>query len=422
MSDKTLLFSTRDLRIPFEYKDNYKDAINSLGGNSGNLLFFNAIQYFLEQAKTEFDVNCSLSNFFTKEANEKYSCFIVSCANWINSNSKNLLINLANDLKNITKPVFFIGLGAQSNTLNNYNFIQPIQNELSVFIKAVLDTGGGFGLRGEYTANLFRSLGFNEGYSVIGCPSLYQNGNKIEISNTKVEYEDFKPLFNGKMYLKQESAEIYKFHKDSEYVCQDDLFKFLFYPKELTKFEKRSILAFSDEVINLLITKRLQLFPELTQWISYLNSKGFNFLLGNRFHGNVVGILNEIPSLIHIFDSRTSELADFFRIPTVHDFNLSNSKTVYDLYCNTDYTSFNENFHNRFEDFNKFVSKNNLPLSVPKEKNNSFIDSTFQMPDYKPSVLDELLTEYINFKPTKIISRFLNKRKQFIVKKRDLLF
>lgn len=55
------------------------------------------------------------------------------------------------------------------------------------FISTIYKTGGQFALRGWFTAEFFKKLGFDNP-AVVGCPSLYQLGRNLKITKKKLTY------------------------------------------------------------------------------------------------------------------------------------------------------------------------------------------------------------------------------------------
>ena len=62
-------------------------------------------------------------------------------------------------------------------------------------------------------------------------------------------------------------------------------------------------------------------------------------------------ILSGVPSLCYTMDARTREMTEFFDIPSVKPSSNPSKKSMYEWYCETDYSKFNANFSKRFDDF-----------------------------------------------------------------------
>ena len=122
----------------------------------------------------------------------------------------------------------------------------------------------------------------------------------------------------------------------------------------------------------------------------YFEVEGIDFSFGSRIHGTIMPILSGVPSMIVPCDARTREMAEFFNIP-MYDAESQKSCDLYELYCQTDYTKFNENFaslYDAFEDFlvdhnivdrinpsNVFMQRNNTSTVMPPSINNDYFEA-----------------------------------------------
>jgi hypothetical protein len=379
----------------------HSQAMERLGYNSGNLLFINALQQYLTNDDVDLDVEVISSDDDLVKIPENYDACIINCSNWIGVHDREVLKVLGEGFRNFKTPVYFIGLGAQAPAYGRFEFLDVIRNEAKAMIGAVLDTGGGFGLRGAFTAEVFQRLGFRD-YTVVGCPSLYQKGRDLMISNEKVAGSGFKPLVNGPAYSRDRAfSKNFRKYSNSEFICQGQFHKILHCASELTDAEKRNLLNFPDEMLELLKSGRVRLYRDIQTWFREIKADGFNFSFGTRIHGNFASILCGIPAFIHTTDSRTAELADFFSVP--------HGKTVgqvdlYELYMQTDYSEFNRNFPRRYDEFCGFLRKHNLPLKPGRnEAYEAKVSQTSKAPP--PRGIDEglkrILGDYLHYAPPK---------------------
>ncbi len=416
---RTLFYSSQDTRESFKYNSDIKKELFHLGGNSGNMVFTNAIQTYLHQNGTKYDLTDNPHILLKNETSNDYECCIVNCSNWIRPGNTEFISTLTNIFTHTKIPIFLIGLGTQ--TSEDIGFKEFDNNFLSIikqFLKSVLETGGAFGLRGYYTAELFDLLGFKNDYTVTGCPSLFQMGKNLQVKHEKVDFENFSPFFNGNQIFKIKGIEDYfeKFTK-SIFVDQDRYYKALKYPNTLNNNDIKNPLTQPDIVLNLLANNRIKLFSNIRNWSNLIIENKYNFSFGSRFHGSIVPILCNIPSLILTIDSRTIELTDYFNIPTISAKSINNRFDLFDEYLKTDYTNFNKNFNQVYANFEDFIIKNNIPLELPQVNPPSPI-----APEYNDCFninkdVEDTFKEYIKFKPS-INLPYFDRRKLFIIKKR----
>jgi len=405
MRRRVLLRCSTDAFRPFDYRMPYDKAMRVLGHNSGNLLFLSAIQRYLTHDEVELAVEFFESNSGFSPIDESYDSCIINCANWIGAQTRELLKLLADGLEHVKVPVYLIGLGVQSPSIGNYAFLETIRDEAKAMIRAVLNTGGGFGLRGQFTADVFERLGFRD-YSVIGCPSMYQQSPELKISNEKVTRADFNPLINGELYsMDRGFARMYHKYPQSGFVCQNQFYKILYCASELTESDMRNLLKYPDEVLRLLRNGKVKLYADMFTWFRTIKSDGFNFSFGSRVHGNFAAALVGIPAFIHTTDSRTEELADFFSIP--HQQTMG-TVDLYDLYLQTDYSDFNRLFPRRYDEFCQFLRKHDLPFKLGR--NEAYDKIYSQVPEnIPPGIADEVkrvIDEYLSYKPPGLLSLF----------------
>lgn len=204
---KILLCLDKNQFCPFNYKQKWKKAIKSMGYNSGNNVFQFALQKMLTDENYILDIDTNFLNNtqkFLKNIdfiNHNYDYCVTSPANIIGVWAKETnLPRWTNAISKVKIPFIFVGVGAQSDCEYSFDFINDIRKESYAFIKAILSTGGQVGVRGFFTGEILKKLGFQESidFEVIGCPSLFMNGKDLHINiNKKLIEEELVPLFNG---------------------------------------------------------------------------------------------------------------------------------------------------------------------------------------------------------------------------------
>jgi len=415
---KRVLFkSSIDAYAPFDVAMPHAAAMKRLGNNSGNLLFTKAMQHYLQAASADYDIaNLPLSELHQKG----YDCCIVNCANWISPGNRSNLQQMATQLRGGKVPVYFIGLGAQAGANESLSFVTPIEQEVKAFIAAVLDSGGGFGLRGAFTAALFEKLGFRD-FSVIGCPSMYQRGPLLSVDKADVGRNELRPVLNGRI---QTISQLFPTHLDlatSEYICQDELYKYFHCFDELSSSEKVAFSGLPEPILSMILEDRVNLFYDIEHWVDYIRAHQFNYSFGSRIHGNIICILLGIPALVDARDRRTQELADHFAIPVFPEESRHRPVDLYALYESTDYTAFNRSFPERYAEFCAFLSHHDLPL---KPGTDSLAEVRPGSVDcQKQGELKQLVEDILAFRPNPLLhllnadQRFWRKLKTYIKEK-----
>ncbi len=101
------------------------------------------------------------------------------------------------------------------------------------------------------------------------------------------------------------------------------------------------------------------------EWISAI--EGYDFSIGMRFHGNVMGLRAGLKSLFITSDSRTEELTSFFNLPSlkIDKFEVNRPPSYY--YDVADYSEFNKSYPMIFDAFIDFVQKNGMEVADKPE-------------------------------------------------------
>lgn len=364
---KKILFVTKKTYLlPVDYSRMSSAYREEIGGNAGNRLFLRSVEQYLTKKDIHFDYDdASLS---VNEINERYDAVVFALANIFGPHCLEEMKFYTEQISAYNIPVYVLGAGAQAASYEKLGELCfNIRAVASKFIAAVYDSGGAWGLRGYFTQQVFDKLGFKDA-EVIGCPSFYRNGRDLLLSNDKVSLDIFKPLINGNIYetlAESRSVAFFKQYPESVFMDQDEFYEILYTklidsvtPLVMADLVKRYTLC----GMHLLAQDRIRLIYDIQGWDNYLQKERFNFSFGRRIHGNILSMTNQIPSVVHVCDSRTRELAEFFNIPAIDQ--IPENKSLYEIYCDADYTQFNKTFSGRFDAFQNFLKKHNISSDI----------------------------------------------------------
>jgi hypothetical protein len=292
--------------------------------------------------------------------NNNYDCVLLPLANCFHKGWIPYLEKRASYIEQIKIPVYVIACGVQAESYDELDgLLEDVREPATRFIKSVYNTGGEFALRGYFTAEFFERLGFKNAV-VTGCPSIYQMGRGLTISNQKVSRKDFSAAINGTFNLPIRDRDL----KNADFICQDVYGKYLYDHKymEENPLDLRRVLKLVKRgnytFIRALANNKIHLFANTQQWLSYYVESGVDFAFGSRIHGTIMPILAGIPALCYSKDARTREMVEFYDIPSiVSEKDNVTERCLYDLYCDTDYSKFNANFGERYDRFEDFLRK-----------------------------------------------------------------
>lgn len=360
----------------YSHKYSPEEIINKdiYGHNMGNMLFygsvFNAIkankENIIETSRKISDIN-NANYYLMPHANLFYKYF-----------SKNIE-NHIKRLRQIKTPTIVVGVGYQSSVGSDGVERENLElNKLvKEFVKIVLDKSSSIGVRGYITKRYLLNLGFAESdVDVIGCPSVRFFGSDFNI--TKRDYPSFSPEMKIAVNYtptRYSSAwgsvisDIFLKYKNSYAILQDKYeinnlkgkFKNIVLPEIPKQVQAlRDIPVMPDHPV--FKNNKGRIFTNPNQWFSSMGT--FDFSIGTRIHGNIASILAGTPSLVIAIDTRTLELAEYFKIPYVKLSDLNNYHNLESFYNKAveGMPKFYENYSNILKDYYRFFNKNGIKI------------------------------------------------------------
>ncbi|WP_198587220.1 polysaccharide pyruvyl transferase family protein [Glycomyces xiaoerkulensis] len=340
---------------------------NTIATNVGNLIFSNAVFKHLKTADTEVEVNGPRLNGDPADAeaiNERYDAFAIPLANAFRPSFMRHLDTLTRLVERLDIPVVVVGVGAQTDVHYDLDAVSGLNEQVRRFITAVLDRSASIGVRGEFTADYLRRLGFND-VEVIGCPSMYTHGPGFRIPGPTGTLDpetsvalSYTPWADdeGTAAALVESA--LREHSRVTYFPQESKDLSLLYWGDTSQLTGTSAEA-PVHLTHPLMRPGRTVFPlDPRTWIRELAEHDFAF--GTRLHGNVAALLAGVPAMLLAHDSRTLELARYLGLPHRRLSEVEGGTTVADLYEQVDTGDFNRGYDKRFEAYSAFLSKNGL--------------------------------------------------------------
>ena len=91
--------------------------------------------------------------------------------------------------------------------------------------------------------------------------------------------------------------------------------------------------------------------------------RGYDFVFGNRFHGNMVALQHGVPACVVCHDSRTEEMCQFLALPFVNIVDLA-SIQVQALYDIVDTAAWNQRYKTLYPQYLEFLRANNLSVKL----------------------------------------------------------
>jgi len=348
--------------------DSTAQTLQRTGLNTGNLLIAHGLLSQLESETASYDLGPGW-----KKLSRAFDMLVFPAANFI-SPKNDTYGQWVEFIEKLNLPCLMAGLGAQAPSTNTPMEIPP---DTIRFIKAVADRSAFIGVRGEYTADLLVKHGIHN-VQITGCPSLYMNRSR----DFRVEKPAALPkriLVNGSRNVTSLAHEpeqhrrieqaIYRLamEKGYDYILQNEMPEMCYAlgseaevkPEELVALRKKLALNVTEAELAAYLRKSAKGFLDIPSWASFVQGADFSF--GTRFHGNVIPILNGVPSLVLAHDSRTTELCRFFHIPHLAAHELERVD-VAELWAQTSYAEFNRHYAERYDAWAQFVIANGATL------------------------------------------------------------
>ena len=328
--------------ILLESKHDYSSvdrAFESVGQNTGNLLFRDALVRELSLIQMTYDEYMSMKGVF------KNLPIIVTDLIWINENSNfDYLYQRVIDNPDVKFVPISVGLQSKE---KKEDFV--LNESVKKTLMAIQERAT-IGVRGYYTASVLEKNGIKN-IEVIGCPSMYRMMNPDFVIEKKESIKNvtanFRTIYGS---LSRDEKHFLSY-------CTSNHFGFV----EQTRHQLE-INNVNDEkyfnYVNPWIKANKRLFFDVAEWEKYI--KEYDFSIGARFHGNVIAIWNRVPALFIAIDSRTSEMIEYFKLPSIKIKEFDETKPIMHYYEMADYTDFNANYKNAYKRYIDFLNKNNV--------------------------------------------------------------
>lgn len=343
---------------------------NLFGNNIGNMLFQSSVSRTLMRGKVMIDTIHTKRSFTdedVKRINDTYNCMVLPFANAFRRSFVDELNNTTALINKLKIPCIVVGVGAQAEFGKELD-AKELNEAVTDFMKAVLKKSAIVGLRGEFTADYLKKLGFQEerDFTVIGCPSLYMFGKELP----EMEVRDLTPESKVSMNSKIDGRP-QKFHnfmyrssqalKEHYYVPQviEEIYRVFMgrpFPKDFVKKVPNHFPA--DFLAPVYTSGRGVCFTNMPSWLAFLGEKDLSF--GCRIHGNIAAILAGTPCIVVAADRRIKELVDYHNIPHIMMENLTESTNIFDLYEKADFAALKRGHEERFNHYLDFLHTNGL--------------------------------------------------------------
>jgi Polysaccharide pyruvyl transferase len=363
---------------------------NKIANNSGNLIFHAAAYKILAtRGATVTADGLHTEPDRAAEINERYDAYVFPLANAFRPSYQRKLDRTTQLIKQLDIPVTVLGVGAQSDP-GGYDTkrLASIAESVRAFVSAVLDRSPSIGVRGEFTYDYLRGLGFRD-VEVIGCPSMFFHGDQMAIEKRTPTLEpDAALAINVTPYVRQMGDIVMAHHSrypNLRYIAQDlDTLELLLWGAKTGVVRPAADKMPFHTAHPLFVENKIRFFVDAWPWLQTLRTADFAF--GTRIHGNIAALLAGTPSYVLAHDSRTLELARYFGIPHRLIADMKPDTDAAELFAEADYTALNRGHAARFATFADFLSRHGLSHVFAEEKDPTGFERRLAETDYPPAV------------------------------------
>lgn len=323
----------------FDQFADLKEKYWKTGNNTGNLLFVHAINAIAE---------CTLVGTADLERARRCDLLLTTHMIWLREGQPPppLIATWAEKLRDT--PLLPVGVGLQAPAFKADFALHPG----TVDALAMMQEHVTIGVRGHYTAEVLSRRGIRN-IQVIGCPSLYL---LPLFRDPAAESTAARP---GPLRAVGNFRSLWRAPTPAEHAVLDYMARHCDGFVEQTLTDQR-ILARLPPGIGDWLRMRSMMFFDLEAWLRHL--RRFDLSFGMRFHGNVAALLAGIPALLLPIDSRTREMAKFFKLPAMEVADFDPAAPLEALLARAGDATFRAAYPARLQGFLDFLQGNGVAI------------------------------------------------------------
>ncbi|MCM1968533.1 MULTISPECIES: polysaccharide pyruvyl transferase family protein [Streptomyces] len=376
--------------------------------NSGNLIFSDATHKILQTPGTEVVSNGIKTD--TKAAgriNEEYDAFVVPLANAFRPSFEASLKRMTQLIKQLKIPVVVVGVGAQTSLTYDPARLKPIEPSVREFVSAVLDRSASIGVRGEFTAQYLKDMGFRD-VEVIGCPSMFMYGKELTVrKKVPALTPESRVAINGSHSAVRSQGvgriimETHARYPNLRYIGQNLTDGKQLHWREVAGPNGKITAMPTHPDHPMYQEGKARVYIDPVTWIDDL--RGFDYSFGSRIHGNIAALLAGTPATVLCGDSRTLELCRYFDIPH-HRIDQLGADADVDparLYEEADFGPLVNGHQERFERFTGFLDRNGLQNTFTHGDGGQAFEERLRSLSFPPGI-----RPWIDNDPAELAARF----------------
>ncbi|MCA0405417.1 MAG: polysaccharide pyruvyl transferase family protein [Proteobacteria bacterium] len=236
-------------------------------------------------------------------------------------------------LESIQCPVAVVGIGAQSAGLDP-TFLdghEPARR----FVSMLAERSKSISCRGAFSAQVLERLGAKS-LRITGCPSLFYQGAPQKVSippllesfgrvGLSIHSELGNSIFcrdgaktralHGELIsaLEASDARYVIFEQGNEVELKLSNRKYPFDVRKAAAAYVLERIGLSGKMSEEMLISRFVSVLSVEEWVG--KGRDLDAMIGFRFHGNMVGLMQGLPCLYYVYDSRLHEFCELYKLP-----------------------------------------------------------------------------------------------------------
>lgn len=337
---------------------------NSIGDNVGNLIY----AYSVFRTLMTDSVDQIVPNYYkslegkAEEINEKYDAFIIPLADAFRADFMPEMRKLTRLIKALKIPCIIVGVGLRAPFEPGAKMSYPFDEDIKEFIKAVLDKSAMVGVRGHYTSEYLKNLGFREeiDHTVIGCPSMYTNGANLEIRDINLKDDSLISINSSVLSPQNVHDFIHRVEAQfpNHYFLPQRLQEMRLLYSGMPYYHKQEGNYPTKITDRIYAEDRVKFFLNIPTWREFLS--GVDLSIGGRLHGNIVASVSGSPSILIPHDARMRELTEYHHLTHIWAKDIDENTDLRELVAKLDFQEPVRYHKANFEHYVDFLDKNGL--------------------------------------------------------------
>ena len=285
-------------------------------------------------------------------------------------------------LEKLKIPVVVFGIGAQAPSRGPLT----LSDETKRVMRLIADSTTSVGVRGAYTAEVLWNIGIKN-VRIVGCPTAFRRKNpelridlppldtvqRVGVTLRREVSPAYAQQVGRYLSLHRELVKAMAARFDVELMAQGEVEE-----KKIvlgTAEQKAEALAqlcarpdakhYFDETMLHLYRTKLFYSDVVADYEQLVRTK--DLVLGYRLHGNLMALANGVPAIYFTYDSRTSEFAETFAIPSFDVF-ADRPFRLEDFWDQALFEKFNRAFYQRYRDMRDFFVENGIDHKMSDDR------------------------------------------------------